>query len=117
MKLRNSSMNSWEENQAGCGWPRSPDTTHHSNHPLDLRNVVRTIKIEHFITSLIHIRRLLLSYREGQGINGRLIPVHYTQWCKFMSKNLNFAREILRGGRGRTRVGGATKKREISRTF
>ena len=26
-----------------------------------------------------------------------------------MSKNLNFAREISRGGRGRTRVGGATK--------
>ena len=39
-----------------------------------------------------------------------------TQWCKFMSKNLNFAREISRGGRGPTRVGGATKMREISRT-
>ena len=39
-----------------------------------------------------------------------------TQWCKFMSKNLNFAPEISRGGQGRTRVGGATKKREISRT-
>ena len=39
-----------------------------------------------------------------------------TQWCKFMSKNLYFAPEILRGGRGRTRVGGATKKCEISRT-
>ena len=40
----------------------------------------------------------------------------YTQWCKFMSKNLNFAGEISRGGRGRTRVGGAIKKREISLT-
>ena len=39
-----------------------------------------------------------------------------TRWCKFMSKNLNLAREIPRGGRGRTRVSGATKKREISRT-
>ena len=39
-----------------------------------------------------------------------------TQWCKFMSKNLNFAGEISRGGRGRTRVGGAIKKREISLT-
>ena len=33
-----------------------------------------------------------------------------------MSKNLNFAPEISRGGQGRTRIGGATKKREISRT-
>ena len=39
-----------------------------------------------------------------------------TQWCKFMSKNLIFVREISRGGRGRTGVGGATKKCEISRT-
>ena len=43
-------------------------------------------------------------------------PTTTTQWCKFMSKNLNFAREISRGGRGRTRVGGAIKKREISLT-
>ena len=43
-------------------------------------------------------------------------PSVYTQWCKFMSKNSNLAREIPRGGRGRTRIGGATKKREISRT-
>ena len=40
----------------------------------------------------------------------------HTQWCTFMSKNLNFAREISPGGRGRIRVGGATKKRKISRT-
>ena len=42
------------------------------------------------------------------------LEVTHTQWCKFMSKNLIFAPEISRGGRGRTRVGGATKKRAIS---
>ena len=34
----------------------------------------------------------------------------HTQWCKFMSTNLNFAREISRGGRGRTREGYVRKK-------
>ena len=51
------------------------------------------------------------------GTNAFLVRgIGCTQWCKFMSKNLNFAGEISRGGRGRTRVGGATKMREISRT-
>ena len=34
----------------------------------------------------------------------------HTLWCKFMSTNLNFAREISRGGQGRTREGYVRKK-------
>ena len=65
------------------------------------------------------LKDYLVKIHEGSAIKQQiLIAVKggSTQWCKFMSKNLNFAREISRGGRGRTRVGGATKKREISLT-
>ena len=42
---------------------------------------------------------------------------HCTQVCKFMSINLNFVREIPRGGRWRTRVGGATKSAALFTDF
>ena len=63
----------------------------------------------------VEYRRIGINYTSHKQVSYRFLGA-ITQWCKFMSKNLNFVREISRGGRGRTRIGGATKKREISRT-